>query len=164
MIDDNLFNKFESAGSVERIRKIQSRTLDNILDFGRMARMIENETLKGKEAYNLIDMMRDLRRGVWSEVYNGRSIDTYRRNLQRAYIDRMGYLMTKEQSPIPPRFRRWITRTNVNVKESDIRPVVRAELKTIQRSARAFANNSSGMKRIHLQDIVERIEAILNPK
>ena len=164
MIDDNIFNKFQSAGAVERIRGIQARTLDNILDFGRMARMIENETLNGNKAYKLVDMMRDLRRGVWSEVYNGRSIDTYRRNLQRAYIDRMEYLMTKEQTPIPPQFRRWITRTNVNVKESDIRPVVRAELKTLQRSARSSAANSSGMKRIHLQDIVERIENILNPK
>jgi len=164
MIDANIFNKFQSAGAVERIRSIQARSLDNILDFGRMARMIENETLNGRAAYNLVDMMRDLRRGVWSEVYNGRSIDTYRRNLQRAYIDRMEYLMTKEQSAIPPQFRRWITRTNVNVKESDIRPVVRAELKTLQRSVRSSAANSSGMKRIHLQDIAERIENILNPK
>ncbi|MDY7393958.1 zinc-dependent metalloprotease [Aureibaculum sp. 2210JD6-5] len=164
MIDDNLFNKFESAGAVERIRGMQARTLDNILDFGRMARMIENETLNGNKAYSLLDMMRDLRRGVWSEVYNGRSIDTYRRNLQRAYIDRMEYLMTKEQTPIPAQFRRWVTRTNVNVKESDIRPVVRAELKSIQRSARSAAASSSGMKRIHLQDIAERIENILDPK
>ena len=28
--------------------------------------------------------MRDLRKGVWTELYNGRSTDTYRRNLQRA--------------------------------------------------------------------------------
>ncbi|QCX39694.1 zinc-dependent metalloprotease [Aureibaculum algae] len=164
MIDANIFNKFESAGVVERVRGVQARTLNNILDFGRMARMIENETLNGTKAYNLVDMMRDLRRGIWSEVYNGRSIDTYRRNLQRAYIDRMEYLMKNEQTSIPPQFRRWISRTNVNVKESDIRPIVRAELKSLQRSVRSSAANSSGMKRIHLQDIVERIENILDPK
>ena len=164
MIDANIFNKFESAGVVERVRGVQARTLNNILDFGRMARMIENETLNGTKAYNLVDMMRDLRRGIWSEVYNGRSIDTYRRNLQRAYIDRMEYLMKNEQTSIPPQFRRWISRTNVNVKESDIRPIVRAELKSLQRSVRSSAANSSGMKRIHLQDVVERIENILDPK
>ncbi|WP_117883606.1 zinc-dependent metalloprotease [Aureibaculum luteum] len=164
MIDANIFNKFESAGVVERVRGVQARTLNNILDFGRMARMIENETLNGNKAYNLVDMMRDLRRGIWSEVYNGRSIDTYRRNLQRAYIDRMEYLMKNEQTSIPPQFRRWVSRTNVNVKESDIRPIVRAELKSLQRSVRSSAANSSGMKRIHLQDVVERIENILDPK
>lgn len=164
MIDDNIFNKFESAGAVERIRGIQARTLNNILDFGRMARMIENETLNGNKAYSLLEMMRDLRRGIWSEIYNGRSIDTYRRNLQRAYIDRMEYLMTQEQTPIPARFRRWASVTEVSVNESDIRPIVRAELKTLQRSVRSSAANSSGMKRIHLQDIAERIELILNPK
>ena len=146
------------------MRGLQARTLNNILDFGRMARMIENETLNGTKAYNLVDMMRDLRRGIWSEVYNGRSIDTYRRNLQRAYIDRMEYLMKNEQTSIPPQFRSWISRTNVNVKESDIRPIVRAELKSLQRSVRSSAANSSGMKRIHLQDVVERIENILDPK
>ena len=72
--------------------------------------------------------------------------------------------MTKEQAPIPAAFRRWITRTNVNVSESDIRAVVRAELKSLQRSVRTSAANSSGMKRIHLLDVVERIDAIFDPK
>tara|TARA_R110002073_G_scaffold139232_3_gene289454 strand:- start:4509 stop:7001 length:2493 start_codon:yes stop_codon:yes gene_type:complete len=164
MIDNAIFNKFESAGVVERIRGIQARTLDNVLDFGRMARLIENETLNGNDAYSLLNMMQDLRRGVWSEIYSGRSIDTYRRNLQRAYLDRMEFLMTKEQAPIPANFRRWVSRTNVDVSESDIRAVVRAELKSLKSSVRSSAANSSGMKRIHLQDALERIDAILDPK
>ena len=164
LIDSNIFNKIESAGNVERIRRFQTRTLNNILDFGRMARMIENETTNGNKAYSLLNMMQDLRRGLWSELRTGRSIDTYRRNLQRAYIDRMAFLMTKEQSQIPAAFRRFVRRTNVNVNQSDIRAVVRAELKSLQRSVRNAVSNASGMKRIHLQDVLERIDDILNPK
>jgi Met-zincin/Domain of unknown function (DUF5117)/Domain of unknown function (DUF5118) len=164
LIDATIFDKIESAGNVERIRSFQTRSLNNILDFGRMERMIENETINGNTAYSLLSMMRDLRQGIWSELRTGRSIDTYRRNLQRAYIDRMEFLMTKEQSQIPAAFRRFVRRTNVNVNQSDIRAVVRAELKSLQRSVRTSATNSSGMKRIHLQDVLERIDAILNPK
>ena len=98
MIDNNILNKIENNGNVERIRGLQVRTLENVLDFGRLGRMIENETLNGKEAYTLTEMMNDLRSGIFSELRSGKKIDTYRRNLQRAYVDRLKYLLTEEQS------------------------------------------------------------------
>ena len=93
-----VFSKTEFSGSVERVRRLQARTLNNILDAGRMARMIENETTNGSKAYSLISMMSDLRKGVWSEIYNGSSIDTYRRNLQRAHLDRLDFLLNKAKN------------------------------------------------------------------
>jgi hypothetical protein len=165
LIDEDIFNKVESAGSVERVRAYQTRTLNNILDFGRMARMIENETLNGSEAYSLLEMMYDLRKGVWSELSRGRTIDTYRRNLQRAYIGRMEYLMSEEQRPVPAQFRRWISRTSVNVEQSDIRPVVRAQLNTLKGEIRsAIPRTSDSMSKYHLQDALVRIDNILDPK
>ena len=164
LLDTNIFNKVESAGVVDRVRGFQARTLNVILDFGRMQRMIENETLNGNDAYGLLDMMQDLRQGIFSELSRGRSVDTYRRNLQRAYIDRMEFLMTEEQAVIPAQFRRFVRRTNVNVNQSDIRAIVRAELKTLQRSIRTGISRSNGITRIHLQDALERVNNILDPK
>lgn len=110
-------------------------------------------------------MMSDLRKGVWTELDKGRTIDTYRRNLQRSYLTRMEYLMTNEQAPVPARYRRYIKRTNVNVEQSDIRPVVRAELKTLKRSINAaIGRTSDRMSKYHLQDAVIRIDNILDPK
>jgi len=163
LIDANIFNKVESAGSVERLRGTQERTLNNILDFGRMARLIENGTMNGDEAYDLIDMMTDLRTGIFSELSSGSAIDTYRRNLQRAYIDRMEYLMTEDQD-LPDFIRRRGGATTVDVSQSDIRPVVRAELSNLQRAvSRAVSRTSDTMSKYHLQDLNERIELILNP-
>ena len=109
--------------------------------------------------------MQDLRKGIWSELNTGKAIDLYRRNLQRAYIDRMGYLMTNEQPEISGRYRQYITRTNVDVNESDIRAVTRAELNALQRSIRSGINRTrDAMTKIHLRDALERIDAILNPK
>ena len=165
LIDSNIFNKVESAGSVERLRRAQVRALNNILDFGRMARVIENETLNGNNAYTLINMMRDLRRGVWSELPSGRKIDTYRRNLQRAYIERLDFLMKNEQSVVPARFRSFVRRTSVDVSQSDIRPVVRGELINLRAGIRgAIGRTSDRLSRYHLQDALERINDILDPK
>ena len=165
LLDTTIFNKIESAGSIERVRGFQTRTLNNLLDQGRMARLIENEALNTNNAYTLIDMMTELRSGVWKELRTGAAIDVYRRNLQRAYIERLEFLMTKEQSPIPANFRRFIRRTDVNVSQSDIRPVVRAELKNLQRDIRnAIGRTSNRMTRYHLQDAIERISLVLDPK
>jgi len=165
LLNTDIFNKIESAGQVERIRSIQSRALNRLLDFGRIARMTENEAINGRDSYTYLSMMSDLRNGIWSELRSGKKIDIYRRNLQRAHIDRLGYLMTKEQTPIPAAFRRFVRRTNVNVNQSDIRTVARAEMNTLKRSINAaIGRTSDRMSRIHLQDAVERIDAVLDPK
>ncbi|MFD1062105.1 zinc-dependent metalloprotease [Winogradskyella litorisediminis] len=162
MLDKEIVNKFESAGQLERVRGIQTRTLNNILDFGRMARMLENETLNGNEAYGLYDMMKDLRRGLFSELRTGRKIDIYRRNLQRAYIERLEFIMNNEQD-IPAAFRRFFGGTSVNVSQSDIRAVVRAELKSLRSQLRS-ARGADSMSRIHIADALERVNNILDPK
>ena len=164
LIDTNLSNKIEFDGTVDRIRVNQVRTLNNILDFGRMGRMIENEALHGNKAYSLTQMMTDLRRGIWSELYSQENIDPYRRNLQRAYLDRLEYLMTESQEAVSPLMRRYSNQTRVQVSQSDIRAVVRAQLRNLKQT---ISNQSSASKnritRYHLQDIVDRIDQILDP-
>ena len=164
MLDNEIFNKIQFDGSIERIRTMQEGTLNNLLDFGRMARLIENEEINGSSAYGLLDMMTDLREGVFSELSSGGNIDTYRRNLQRAYIERMAYLMTQEQDALPARVRSWVSRTNVEVAQSDIRPVVRGELRVLQRDLQRAINRSRDtISRYHLQDALERVNLILDP-
>lgn len=128
LLDNNIFDKIENAGSVERVRGFQTRTLNNLLDFGRMARMLENEAMNDADAYSLVTMMSDLRAGLFSELRSRQAIDIYRRNLQRAYVERLEFIMTEDQSG-----GRFFSGTRVNVGQSDIRAVVRAELKDLKR-------------------------------
>ncbi|CAM4317777.1 zinc-dependent metalloprotease [Gillisia limnaea] len=162
LIDQEIFNKVEFDGNMERVRNFQERTLSNLLDFGRMARLIENSEVNGRNAYSLINMMTDVRSGIWSELNRGGAIDAYRRNLQRAYLSRMEYLMTEEQ---PSRSGGWGSAgSRIDVAQSDIRPVVRGELVTLQRNIRNAANRSNDqLTRYHLLDALERIDLILNP-
>ena len=164
LIDKAIFERIEYSGSIERIRKLQERTLKNLLSLGKMARLIENETLNGFEAFKLTDLTSALRNSIWRELKRGQKIDTYRRNLQRAHIDRLTYLITAENQS-----KRlgsdYVKSTAVNTSQSDIRAVTRFELNELKRMIkRGFVRTADGMTRIHLQDIVERIEVVLDPE
>ena len=165
MIDKDLFSKIEYSGAVERIRSMQERTLNNILSLGKMARLIEQETLYGTKALSLVEMTSSLRKGIWSELYSGKSIDTYRRNLQKAHIDRLGYLLTAKNQSKQPDWGGYIKSTAVNTSQSDIRSVAKAELINLKNQINSSKGNfSDQMSRYHLDDSVSRINELLDPK
>ncbi len=87
------------ANFVEEIRGLQARHLNSLLSADRMARLMENEV--NDVRYNALDMVRQLQRGLWSEAYKGTTIDIYRRNLQKAYLDRMNYAPERQTYPQP---------------------------------------------------------------
>ena len=132
IINKDILNKIEYAGTTNRIRSMQSSYLNRVLDFGRMARIIENEALNGSNSYSLVEMMSDLKDGIWPEskyIYDLSKIrgimqknDVYRRNLQKSYIKRLGYIMKNEQEQSSrPGWGDYITTIKVDV--SDIRSV-----------------------------------------
>jgi len=165
LINKAIFDKIEYSGNIERIRSLQERTLNTLLDISRMGRLIENESINGAEAYTLLNMMDDLRLGIWSELASGKTIDIYRRNLQRAYIDRMRYLMTVDQQPKIMSFGRYTKGTKVTINQSDIRAAVRGELSTLKQAIKnALAKAPNRNTLYHLQDAIKRIDAILDPK
>ena len=161
LINKEIFDRIEFTGSVERIRSLQERRINTILSLGKMQRLTEAHTFDSN-AYSLPEMMRDFRQGVWSELRNGKKIDTYRRNLQRAHIDRLAYLMTAKNQSGRSRSP-YVKMTAVNTSQSDIRAVVRAELKTLRSQLRS-ARGGDAMSRIHIADAIERINLILDPK
>ncbi|RSC95917.1 zinc-dependent metalloprotease [Tenacibaculum singaporense] len=165
LIDENIISKTQHSGIIERIRGLQVQTLNRVLKTGRLTRMIENETLNGTKAYSLIEMMGDLRKGIWSEVYANKTIDPYRRNLQRAHLDRLDFLLNKVKDQKAAKSDRgYFKQTAVTINQSDIKPVVRGELKRLQRDIkRSIPSARNTITRYHLQDAVDRIDTILNP-
>ncbi|SFD37188.1 protein of unknown function [Algibacter lectus] len=145
LISPEINDKIKASGIIERINAVQTRTLNNLLSTSRMQRMIENESLNGNDAYALTSMMRDLRNGVWKELNTGKNIDTYKRNLQRAHVNRLAYLMTSTSN-------------------SDIKAISRAELTTLKNLVRSRIGSRNAITNIHLRDMAEQINAILDPK
>ncbi len=164
IISNDIFSRIGYTGQVERIASQQKRILNQLLDFNRFGRMIENEVINRENAYSMREMMTDLRAGLWAELKTGNFSDTYRRNLQRAYVDRMKYLLgdgtlDAQGNPLPA-----FARPGIEVVQSDVWPVVKSELKLLLAELKlALPKAKDEMSRIHMQDLIERIDKILNP-
>jgi hypothetical protein len=162
MIDKDIISRTQYSGISETIRRSQVRTLNNILNPGRMTRMAENQALNGSSAYYLEDMMEDLRTGVFSEVKSGDQTDSYRRNLQRAYIERMDYILNDAIDVLRGPSSSYVKTTFVKLNESEVIPMVKGELMTLQKDlTKAAKRSKSNTEKYHYEDLSNRITNIL---
>ena len=160
LLEEDVLRRIEHAGAVDRVRAIQVRLLDNLLDPARMQRLIEAEAFAPMEAYTLLDFLDDVRDGVWTELGDRRpGIDLYRRNLQRGYLERMETLLDEEYEAPTSEF---LWRTAVDVSQSDIRPFVRGQLVELRRRAAQGARRAiDRATQYHLEDVVVWIDRML---
>ena len=154
-----IINNIHHANYIETIRSLQVRHLNALLSPDRLMRLVENE-VKGVD-YTAENMIAQLQKGVFSEVATGSKIDIYRRNLQKAYIERMAYLLEDQPaSPVPAR----ANATPININQSDVRSIVRAYLLKLQQQLKsASAKHVNDLTRFHMDDSIERIENALKP-
>jgi len=172
-LDMDMLRRLEHAGAVERIRAYQELAVQRLLNHARLARMIEHEAFLGEETYRPADMLDDARAAVWREVQQNEAIDTYRRNLQRAYLEQAHYLLHEAESEhwSPPRSGNLRVGSNedpplnadLHISQSDIRPLIRDQLRLLHDEITEALDGgvSDRMTRIHLADALERINATL---
>jgi hypothetical protein len=160
MINQDILGRIENQGLTNRIIGAMTGTLNRVLDTQKMQRLLDYEAMKGNQAYKVSNLFADLRQGVWTELGTGRSVDIYRRGLQRGYVDRMGTFMV--DAPAPAGGFGGFGGGGVNMSTNDIRPLVRADLTRLRNELRNAGGDA--VTRAHYQDLVARIDAILDPK
>jgi len=154
-----------AAGMITRITNAQGRVLTNLLDDGRMNRLLEQEAVNPDGAYPLAAMLDDVRRGIWAEVYAARpNADAYRRELQGdflAQIDRkLNPPTTATQAP--PQFQFGPPPEPL---ADDAKSHLRGELVTLRADiVRAIPRTTDRPTKLHLQGAVHRIDTILDPQ
>ncbi|MFY0604752.1 MAG: zinc-dependent metalloprotease [Flavobacteriaceae bacterium] len=147
LMPNNILENISPSGYSERMLRLQNRHLYSILSSNRLQRMINAEVTQ-KSFYSATEMIRDLRRGIFSETSAQRNVDVFRRNLQKSFIERM----------------RTLTGANT-IKNSDLLSIVRGELTTLKRQLRtASARAVNRITKYHYRDCISRIDDILNPK
>ncbi|MDC0230679.1 zinc-dependent metalloprotease, partial [Aureispira] len=146
LIDPQILNRIESTGIVDRLLKFQKTTLYNLFSHERLQRLIEAEATEGNAVYTLLDLFMDVKKSIWTEVKTAVSIDAYRRNLQRAYIDKMSALMKNPKD------------------QSDVKAVTRSMLKRLEKEIKDnLSKQKETLSEFHLEDILIRIDNILDP-
>ncbi|MEP1151475.1 MAG: zinc-dependent metalloprotease [Balneola sp.] len=151
-----ILDQINGATAVETFRGAQAGVLNNLMRPDRLGRLVEAESRTDEDVYTLIEMMDDVRNGVWSEARAKQNTGIHRRHLQRAYIEVMGSLLNEEPSGFFAR--------SVDVSQSDIRPIVRNELEILKRDINS-AINGGGLNRStrnHFEDARARIDEIFD--
>ena len=150
----------------------QGGFITSLLSAQRLGRLAEAEKYDAVNAYPLVDYMTDLKKVVWGTP----SPDASRRQLQRVYLARLGVLINPPPVQVtgpggpgggapgaPQRALPFVTAPNVPL--SDLPALARAQLREIQRDARAFAaSNGVAVQRAHWADVADRVAEILEPK
>jgi len=150
LLDTKILSRIEPSGAIDRAKTIQTKSLEVLLDEERLLRMIENESFNGTQAYSVLEMLEDLRKGVFSELYNGKPVDAYRRNLQRTYlrIAQSKLEMLENEKP-----------DQKEVIISDIIPLMRSELARLAKDIRTQRSKvEDEMSGVHWDDLLARIE------
>jgi hypothetical protein len=146
MLDADILDRFQGTGATDLVRGRQAQALGQVLNVGRMKRLVEQEAFHGADAYTLGEMLDDLRGGVWSEANTGRATDAYRRNLQRAYLERVAELMEDEDAV-----------------QTDVVPFLRGQLRDLSDTlVGAVGRSSDRATRLHFEDAIARIGDILD--
>ena len=160
LLEPGVLRRIEPAGAVDRLRGRQVSLLNRLLSTGRLQRLIEAEAIDSGDSYTLLQLFSDLQEGIWDEIdMEIPFIGTFRRNLQRGYLERMAFLMN-EDTQVTSGF---IRDTQVDVSQSDIRPLIRGELRSLQgRAQSASLTATDTLTMYHLEDVVARIDQILN--
>ena len=136
----------------EDVAKIQVKVLGDLLDPGRMARMLEEEATIGPKAYTVTEMLHDLQNGVFSELAMGKPIEMYRRNLQKAYVDLIVKLIGTPEKP------------GLNIGDDEL-SIIKAHAKELAATIKAASvRYPASVTRDHLEDLYERLELSLKPR
>lgn len=153
LLDQTVLDRIEASGSIHRIRSMQERFMDRLLDADRIERLIEAEAVHGPQSYTLREMIEGLYRAVWIELESGESIDPFRRNLQRTWIDRASSRLDSDRLILFER-----------AGASDLRPLFRNQLIDLREALRsALREPPDEMTRLHLQDLFEEVSRLLDP-
>ena len=150
LIDQGLFGL--ATVGVSEVANVQVKMLEGLLNQACMARMIDAEAALGSKAYTVTEMLHDLRSGVFSELAMGKPIDIYRRNLQKAYINRLVELIGVDG------------KSKLNMDDDEL-SILKAHAKELARTIKlASALYPSSVTRAHLDDLYERLELSLKPR
>ncbi|QQL49762.1 zinc-dependent metalloprotease [Mucilaginibacter ginkgonis] len=160
MINNAELAKFDNGVVLNRIKSIQVNTLGSVLSSSRLARLYDNQAKYGSTVYSVADLFNDLRGGL----FTAGKPDAFKRNLQRGYIEQLKGLLNENTSPsfpgATPAQLANAGLTPINTDLSDIKPMVRAELKKLDAS---LPKGGDAMTAAHYADLHGRIKEALNP-
>lgn len=171
LIDKKIWDKINPPGTADPVAAAQENALAGLLSADRMNRMQYcTDRFGSDKVYSALDMISDLQNDLFSELKSNKAIDSYRRMLQKSYVDKLDNLINPQPAG-----------SNITViilggsrpnpyasglnNRSDVYSIARAQLVQLRAQVgAAAAGTPDRMSRIHLQDLADKIKKALDPK
>ncbi len=150
----------------------QVAVLNSVLSNAKLGRLELIEKFDPTRAYPLAEYLNDVKRDIWNTP-QAAAPDANRRALQRAYVTRLGQIVSP---PAPAGGAAAVPAAAaatppapflapVNLAQSDLPALARAQLRAIQAQAKAsVATATNPTMKAHWTDIADRIEELFNKK
>ena len=110
-------------------------------------------------------MMEELRKGLFASVNNASVTDMFRRNLQKTYVITLGDLINPEATTSAAASISFGRMPSVDVENTDVISEAKSQLKkvaSILAASKAGVTDPATIN--HIEDLQDRIRAILDPK
>ncbi|MFZ9718108.1 MAG: zinc-dependent metalloprotease, partial [Chitinophagaceae bacterium] len=138
------------------IISLQESALNRLFSVSTLAKLSRFEAEAPTEAYTPLEMMNELRRGIFSELAARKSVDVYRRSLQKSFVEKAINLVSGSTAPTTQ-----VGGFSISIgpgRNNDIITVAKAQLRFVQSDIKAsLPLITDTATRIHLQDLNERI-------
>ncbi len=158
LLNEDVFGK-TGENAINTIGSIQKKLLLEILSGNTLLKLIDADAKQSNKAYSIAALLQDLKNGIWSELPAHKSIDVYRRNLQKSYVSQLTVLLEGSYGG-GDRYDGYASSD-----ETDIVSVVRGQVMELRKQVKAAAPLvSDQLSKFHLQDVLVRLDKALNPK
>jgi ribosomal protein S18 acetylase RimI-like enzyme len=166
LMSKDIWNRVNNPGETDPIVASQESVLNSLFSSSRLNRMQQStERFGSSKAYSAIELFNDVQNGLFVELTSKQPIDTYRRRLQKSYVDKLNDLINPS-SGFTISFGGGSTAiSSVDISNTDIPSIARAQLVQLRTSVtNAIPATTDKMSKMHLLDLKQRIKDALDPK
>lgn len=163
LLNQDIFDKTGLNG-LTIIGRTQDNALSSVISNYTLTKLINAEAAIGSKAYQITELLADLKKGIWSELSARKPVDIYRRQLQKSYVNTLTSLL-KVAPPVSMNSGGISLTITQMPDKSDISSVVKGHLTALRTEIlAALPGTTEVMTKYHLQDVAKTIDNVLNPR
>ena len=170
LIDKNIWNRIINPGDKNPVASTQETVLNNLISSDRLNRLqASTDRFGASKALSALELLNEVQIGLFSELISKKPIDSYRRALQKSYVDKLSTLINPASAGgggfTIISFSRSGSFSDTDLSNTDVPSIARAQLLLLEtKVVRAIPITTDKMSKIHLTDLQERIKKALDPK
>ena len=149
------------------IAALQDRALNSLMGATTWNKLFRYEAEQPAAAYTVTEMLTDLRKGIFTEIAARKPVDTYRRTLQKSYVEKLIALIQPpaQAGTISIGGQSFSLSTPSLSKTGDGISTAKGQLRSLLAEIKAAAPATADVAtKNHLLDLQDRIQQALDPK